>query len=669
MNNLKFWSIYHYQNEIFSIIIDDSSTTTSSLNLTDFLCNNYTIPGTSNKLYKYAGIGSKYLQKYGATNDFQDYLFQCSTESPISSTPCMSWGNFILKASLGFGIYADSSNSFYGRYSNPNLSNFWTSNGLNKDLDCVYQNGILSSSFFIKDLNLWKYEYIDYQFCFQDKISTTINSILNFNKFDTSINKELSSISYSSYVNGKTFIHSFLRNSDYNRKNLLKKVENLASLYIGGVNSKIIDYSISPIGSKILEGQDGRNIHIQYFNPVPFYNDTEINSFYASYNSRPLYLKNEETIFASVNDQLAYTSDAIVLPPAKFDSQGFPIKRYVKVTKLSHETSSTLLKKDIQLEKINEITSNKFSYPFSAVAATKIDSRSMSSLPTRTYDCKLKKILIPSNYYPLDDIGRDVRYSQSRGSTMIYKEPWDGSFKLGWTDNPAWILMDLLINKRYGLGNYIESNQIDIWELYQIAKWCDACDKNGIFWGVPDSYSGYEPRHTFNALIIEKYNVYDLINNIMSLFKGSVYYSNSLISFDDDRLKEISGIISSKDIRDGTFNFGNFRKDEEFTAIEISYLDRRDSYKPKTEYVEDIQAIKRRGVLKKQVSPIGITSRGQAIRYAKHILFQTAKETSSISFSIDSKILIYDVGDLIKIDPIEQEKKQFGKIFGVKTVS
>ena len=34
---------------------------------------------------------------------------------------------------------------------------------------------------------------------------------------------------------------------------------------------------------------------------------------------------------------------------------------------------------------------------------------------------------------------------------------WDGNFKseLEWTDNPAWILYDIITNDRYGLGEYI----------------------------------------------------------------------------------------------------------------------------------------------------------------------------------------------------------------------
>jgi len=46
--------------------------------------------------------------------------------------------------------------------------------------------------------------------------------------------------------------------------------------------------------------------------------------------------------------------------------------------------------------------------------------------------------------------------------------------RLQWTDNPAWILYDLVTNKRYGLGKYgIDAEFIDKWNLYEIAKYCD----------------------------------------------------------------------------------------------------------------------------------------------------------------------------------------------------
>jgi hypothetical protein len=177
-------------------------------------------------------------------------------------------------------------------------------------------------------------------------------------------------------------------------------------------------------------------------------------------------------------------SDNIVnikLPEPKADKNGRAVRRYVKVTRLSHETLSTLISKRVSLAKVTEVIPQRFSYPFSAIVGTKIDSRAFAQIPTRTFDCKLKKVLVPANYFPFDDLGEDIRYTKGEGIYRIYDGDWNGTFKLMWTNNPAWVLMDLIINKRYGLGNYIESEQVDIWELYKIARWCDGVDERGYY--------------------------------------------------------------------------------------------------------------------------------------------------------------------------------------------
>jgi hypothetical protein len=403
MNIPKFWTIYNYQDEIFSIIIDNTTPTAqgSDLLLNNFLSKNLILPSSNNLcLYKYTPLSSLPSQKFGVVNDFDSYLLECSCQTTTSNSVIIS-NNYYLNANTN-GITFSNNSSFYSRCQNSALTNFYSQANPVKELDCIYQNGYVSSSIFIKDLNLWKYEYIDYRLCYQEDISNNINSILNFNKFNES---ELFDISSSRNINGRILIHSFLKNSDYNRKNLIKKSEYLLTKYPLGISGKVVDYSTSPLGSKILEGANGRNIHIQYFDSIIFLNDSEINTYNVNFSKRDVFLKNQDTKYFSIYSERALSSDAIILPPAKFDSKGFPIKRYVKVTKLSNETRSTLIKKDISLSKITEIIPNNFSYPFSALVATKIDSRSMSSLPARTFDCKLKKILVPSNYYILDNVG------------------------------------------------------------------------------------------------------------------------------------------------------------------------------------------------------------------------------------------------------------------------
>jgi hypothetical protein len=393
-----------------------------------------------------------------------------------------------------------------------------------------------------------------------------------------------------------------------------------------------------------------------------------------SFNNDLINLNTYEVNISNVsyNTKNTFATDIgtrIQIPLPKNDYYGNPMRRYVKITKKSHETLSPLISKRIALNKVTEIIPQKFSYPFSSIVGTKIDARAFSQIPTRTFNCKLKKILVPSNYFPNNEDEEDIRYLEGNGTYTIYKGHWDGTFKLSWSNNPAWILMDLLINKRYGLGGYIESDQVDIWELYKIARWCDCVDDIGKYYGVDDGYGGIEPRHSFNAIITEKFNVFDMINQVASIFRGHVYYMNSLITFDDDRIKPIIGEFNNNDVKDGLFNYTNHKKDDEYTAVDIAYIDSRDSYKPKIEYVEDSDGIRQRGILKKNINAFGITSRGQARRFGKYFLYQTSKENSNVSFTTDTRALLYKPGDLIRVnDELINSIKNFGTVKKIEYV-
>ena len=88
------------------------------------------------------------------------------------------------------------------------------------------------------------------------------------------------------------------------------------------------------------------------------------------------------------------------------------------------------------------------------------------------------------------------------GTEISPNRNWDGTFKLGWTDNPAWIYYDLLINTRYGIGSYLRDvGIVDKWSLYEIGRYCDAVDDNGDFVGLSDGFGGLEPRFSCNTNI------------------------------------------------------------------------------------------------------------------------------------------------------------------------
>lgn len=123
----------------------------------------------------------------------------------------------------------------------------------------------------------------------------------------------------------------------------------------------------------------------------------------------------------------------------------------------------------------------KYSHPGVACVKIPFDAVNFPQLPERNFLAKLKKVAIPENYNPI---------------TRKYHGAWNGLFKgqteskldygdikekdLMWTDNPAWILADILLNRRYGVGSFgFTIADIDIWRLYAAAKFCDEMVETG----------------------------------------------------------------------------------------------------------------------------------------------------------------------------------------------
>lgn len=348
--------------------------------------------------------------------------------------------------------------------------------------------------------------------------------------------------------------------------------------------------------------------------------------------------------------------------------------RYVRVTRTTHETYSSLIRREISLEKITEIIDSKFSYPNTAIAGIKLDSRTLSSLPPRSYDARLKRILVPSNYFPLHPNGKDKRLFKTTDEfletpledKLIYNGHWDGTFKEAWSDNPAWIVFDLLTNTRYGMGNYVSADQINIWELYKIGRFCDAVDDDGYFYGAPSATGGLEPRYSCNIIIADKVNVFDAIKNLISTFRGNIFYSNSYIDFTDDRVKLPASFFNNQNIKDGLFNYTNSRRDQQYNTLEVSYFDRDDGFKVKTEYIEDPEDIKKRGVLRSDIDTFGVTSRAHANRIGKHIIYSTINENQAVSFVCGPEILSCRPGDLISVeDDLKSLQKNIGRVLNI----
>ncbi|WP_236516416.1 hypothetical protein, partial [Escherichia coli] len=94
---------------------------------------------------------------------------------------------------------------------------------------------------------------------------------------------------------------------------------------------------------------------------------------------------------------------------------------------------------------------------------------------------------------------------------------WDGTFKWAWSNNPAWVLYDLIMNQRYGLDQRELGIPVDKWSLYEVAQYCDEL--------VPDNRGGMEPRYLMDVVVQSQVEAFQLVRDICSAFRGMTFYN------------------------------------------------------------------------------------------------------------------------------------------------
>lgn len=260
----------------------------------------------------------------------------------------------------------------------------------------------------------------------------------------------------------------------------------------------------------------------------------------------------------------------------------------------------------------------------------------------------------------------DSSFEFGKNKHQIYIGEWDGTLKYSWSDNPAWILYDLMVNPVYGIRNQIDDlEDIDIFELYEIGKYCDEVDSDGCFDGLADDRGGLEPRFSCNIMLNSKQNAFNLIGNIASIFRSVAYWGGGAFNFSIDRPKEPTAIFNNSNVLDGSFSYGDILKQSRFTKVEVFYADKNDFYKIKKEFVEDEDRIRKYGIITNTQNGIGATSRSQARRLGKYILLSNKLETEVVEFSTDQSALLLSPGDIIRIDDdLKNFEINYGKILG-----
>ena len=322
------------------------------------------------------------------------------------------------------------------------------------------------------------------------------------------------------------------------------------------------------------------------------------------------------------------------------------------------------------IKQIENIITDKLTYPYSAYAAIVVDAEDFQQIPKRGYEIRGMKVKVPTNYFPFDAInpltgvratvasytrnvitGADTGTVQDwdgnfRGDKKVFTDPTDPNYESVYCSNPIWVFYDLLTNQRYGLGKYLDEDfdfsQIDKYTLFQLAKYCDEL--------VPDGKGGTEPRFTCNLYISKSTNAIKMLKNLASMVRSMLVWYNGQVTLGSNIQKGPVYAFNKSNVIEGQFGYSGTAGRFKHNQIAVTWNDPDNGYKQAVEVVEDHDEIARTGkIRRKDVTAYGCTSQGQAIRHGKYQLYTEKLEQEVVSFSTGLNGAMLKPGDVISV--------------------
>lgn len=316
----------------------------------------------------------------------------------------------------------------------------------------------------------------------------------------------------------------------------------------------------------------------------------------------------------------------------------------IRVRRITADSTSAKLVNGFKVFSFAEVIDSKLRYPNSALLYIEVDSSQFSGgAPKVTCRPKGKLIRVPDTYDPV---------------TRTYSGTWSGGFKLAYTNNPAWIFYDLVLDEIYGMGNRVDASMIDKWALYAISQYCDEKVSNGA--------GGTEPRFTCNVFIQSQQDAYTVLSDLAAVFRGITFWGNDQIFVRADVPQDdVDFVYHASNVIDGLFTYGSGSYKNRYSSALVSWSDPQNHYSDTVEGVYDEKLVERYNVNQMSLTAIGCTSQSEAHRRGRWAILSNARD-GTISFGVGLDGYIPLPAEIIGVaDPFRAGKQNGGRISAV----
>ncbi len=270
-------------------------------------------------------------------------------------------------------------------------------------------------------------------------------------------------------------------------------------------------------------------------------------------------------------------------------------------------------------------------YPYTACVGMSLSTEIFPSLPSRSYLVKGLKVRIPHNARVRDDGSLEFKGLFNNRLPKVKQ----------WTTCPVCIFYDILTNKRYGCGNFIDASNLNWVDLYELARYSNQ---------LVDIPGGTEPRFAINTVIGSQAEAYKVLQNLASVFRGMTYWGSNTVNVvaDHGQSQNISDstdfhsqhedqdpvhLYSNSNVIDGVFSYSGSSLKTRSSSVWVSYNDPENFYKPNVVVVEDYELIEKYGYNIKEIVAFGCSSKYQAQRMGQWVLNSEKLDGHTVSFT------------------------------------
>ena len=464
-------------------------------------------------------------------------------------------------------------------------------------------------------------------------------------------------------------------------ENNQKPVSNLENANLQKTSNTVLTNSAVVTTSSFVDSPDlslGKHaveVTIQFLALQKFENNGDILGTEVNYqilletnNSNNFVVMVNETITGRSKDSYS-REHTINLPNDTFGNANYTQAK-IRVKRITADSDPDLIQDTFGVSRIEEVVYTPQSYPDCAYSTLRVSAEQFSSVPQRAFRIRGIKVKIPgaganNTGTPTVDIAT---------GRIDYPDNYIFNGTMGaavWCTCPAMILLDVLTNQRYGLGVHISPDQstdeklyenIDLFSYVQASKYANA--------EITLDDGTKEARFACNVCIQGTTEAFTLINELAGVMRAFPIWQTGSVTLAQDSPTDPSYLFSLANVTEAGFSYSGSSLKQRHSVISVSYFN-MDSREIDNEVVEDSTAIAKLGIIKKTIKAFATTSRTQAIRLAKAVLFSEQQESEVVNFttSVDAGAIVRP-GSVIAIsDPVRGLQRRSGRIKSATTTA